>query len=58
MLGYNYRLRFFTAIRLKLFQLETLLNRLILRPLTTLREVVRATRWRAGQLIQYLEYYH
>ena len=54
--GYDYRLRFFTAIRLKLFQLEARLSRIILRPLATLRDAVRAIRWRAGQLIHYLEY--
>ena len=54
--GYDYRLRFFTAIRLKLFQFEARLSRIILRPVATLRDVVRAIRWRAGQLIHYLEY--
>ena len=56
LLGYDYRLRFFTAIRLKLFQFEARLSRIILRPVATLRDVVRAIRWRAGQLIHYLEY--
>jgi radical SAM superfamily enzyme YgiQ (UPF0313 family) len=54
--GYDYRLRFGTSFRLKLFNLEARLSRIILRPLVTLRDAVRAIRWRAGQLIHYLEY--
>jgi radical SAM superfamily enzyme YgiQ (UPF0313 family) len=48
--GYDYKLKFWTGFRLKLFELETKLGRLILQPGDVIRDWTSAFRWSISQL--------
>ncbi|MBN2365994.1 MAG: hypothetical protein JXL67_07485, partial [Calditrichaeota bacterium] len=43
--GYDYRMKFLTRLRLKLFDLEAALSRLLFQPLASLRIGFRTVRW-------------
>ncbi len=49
--GYAYRLKPGTRIRLKLFDLETHISRLIFRPWETLKTMLSSARWAMGHLV-------
>lgn len=54
--GYAYRLKFLTNLRLKLFDLEIKISRMILWPKKTITIWFRSLRWTLGQLRMYLSY--
>ena len=48
--GYNYKLKFWTRFRLKLFDLEAKIGRIILHPGETIRQKAAARRWSLVQM--------
>ena len=54
--GYDYKLKFWTSIRLLLFSLETKLGRIIMRPGDLLKKYGLAMRWTLGQLRNFLAF--
>ncbi|UCF64699.1 MAG: B12-binding domain-containing radical SAM protein [bacterium] len=52
--GYEYKLKFWTGFRLRLFSWEAKLGRLLLRPGDLFKKYMTAIRWSVGQLKNYL----
>jgi anaerobic magnesium-protoporphyrin IX monomethyl ester cyclase len=54
--GYDFKLKFWTDLRLKLFRLETNLTKLFLRPVEILKNFIYSIRWHVVQIRNHASY--